>query len=151
VQITRQNDAPERFAGTYHGGAAPTASANAVASNPPHEMLISAPAGAHVIVDCRRMGAPMYGGPGWDGVIELLRRQFHMLSDIASSIHLSTDDTRRALSLSEAEWSAWADFLRNGPMPAKPLLPDLLYRVGMTSYNLATLAEPNLYRPARTW
>ena len=93
----------------------------------------------------------MQKGPGWDGAMDLVRRQLRMLADIASEIHLTTDDTGRALSLSEAEWSAWVDFLRSGPMPAKPRLSELLYRVGVTSYNLASLTEPNLYQPARTW
>lgn len=113
-------------------------------------MLISAPTGGQFTTANRRMGAAMQKGPGWDGAMDLVRRQLRLLSDIASEIHLTTDDTGRALSLSEAEWSAWVEFLRSGPMPAKPRLSDLLYRVGVTSHNLASLTEPNLYQPART-
>ena len=126
-------------------------SATGFATNPPHELLIFAATGGQGILANRRMGAAMQKGQGWDGAVDLVRRQLRMLTDIASEIHLTTDDTGRALSLSEAEWSAWVDFLRSGPMPAKPRLSELLYRVGVTSYNLASLTEPNLYQPARTW
>ena len=34
------------------------------------------------------------------------------------------------LLLNQQEWTDWADFLNEGPLPAEPPLPDMLQRLG---------------------
>lgn len=119
--------------------------------NSPHELLIPAAPQSHSTIGFRPTEARMQMSPRWNGTVDVVRGQFRMLTEIADSIRLSTDDTRRALSLSEAEWSGWAEFMRNGPMPAWPRLPDILHRIGTASFNMATVTEESLYSPVRTW
>ena len=63
---------------------------------------------------------------------------FHVLSD---QINLTPDDRRRALDLDDRAWAAWAAFLRNGPRPAEPPLPVMLFRVGRTTFNLSVIVS----------
>jgi hypothetical protein len=63
---------------------------------------------------------------------------FHHLSD---RISLTPDDRRRALDLTERDWHAWHAFLSDGPMPAQPPLPVMLWRLGHVAFNLVLVAE----------
>jgi hypothetical protein len=56
-------------------------------------------------------------------------------------MRFSEDDRRRALLLSEQEWSAWSEFLDDGPLPAQPQLPVMLRRLGSASHRLAVMAD----------
>jgi hypothetical protein len=56
-------------------------------------------------------------------------------------MQLSEDDQRRVLLLSDTQWSNWADFRQDGPLPAEPQLPVMLRRLGSASHRLAVLAD----------
>ena len=77
----------------------------------------------------------------WIATDNLARSQFQMFSEIGDELHLSGDDQRRVLLLSEQEWSDWSDFRHDGPLPAQPQLPVMLRRLGSASHRLATIAE----------
>ena len=77
----------------------------------------------------------------WDATDNLARDQFAMFSEIGEQMHLSDDDQRRVLLLSEREWADWSDFRHDGPLPAQPHLPVMLRRLGNASHRLATIAE----------
>jgi hypothetical protein len=77
----------------------------------------------------------------WLATDNLARNQFQMFSEIGEQMRLSEDDQRRALLLSEQEWSEWADFRHDGPLPAAPQLPVMLRRLGSASHRLALMAE----------
>lgn len=70
------------------------------------------------------------------------RAQLLMLARLGDALHLSPDDCRRALDLSDPEWQAWRDFRDcRHPLPARPALPDMLRRVARVSFNLGIVAE----------
>ena len=77
----------------------------------------------------------------WLATDNLARSQFQMFSELGEEMQLSEDDRRSALLLSEQEWSAWSDFLDDGPLPAQPQLPVMLRRLGSASHHLAVLAD----------
>ena len=77
----------------------------------------------------------------WIATDTLARSQFQMFSEIGDELHLSGDDQRRVLLLSEQEWSDWSDFRHDGPLPAQPQLPVMLRRLGSASHRLAAIAE----------
>ena len=64
-----------------------------------------------------------------------------MFSQLGEQMQLSEDDQRRVLLLSEQEWSDWADFRQDGPLPAQPQLPVMLRRLGSASHRLAVMAD----------
>jgi hypothetical protein len=82
----------------------------------------------------------------WIATDSLARSQFRMFSEIGEQMHLSDEDQRRVLLLSEREWADWSDYCNNGPLPAEPQLPEMLRRLGNASHRLAVIAERN---PAR--
>jgi hypothetical protein len=71
----------------------------------------------------------------------LTRRQFRLFAELGDAIHLTQDDRRRALALSETQWAAWSGTLHDGPLPAEPGVPDMLCRLGVATYTLSCLAE----------
>jgi hypothetical protein len=77
----------------------------------------------------------------WIATDNLARSQFQVFSDLGAQMHLSEDEQRRALLLSEQEWSEWSDFCQDGPLPAAPQLPVMLLRLGNASHRLAVMAE----------
>jgi hypothetical protein len=77
----------------------------------------------------------------WLATDNLTRNQFHLFSQLGEEMQLSEDDRRRELSLSEQEWSAWSEFLDDGPLPAQPQLPVMLRRLGNASHRLAVMAD----------
>jgi hypothetical protein len=77
----------------------------------------------------------------WCATDNLARSQFQVFSQIGEQMQLSEEARRSALLLSEQEWSDWADFLQDGPLPAQPQLPEMLLRLGNASYRLAVMAE----------
>jgi hypothetical protein len=68
----------------------------------------------------------------------ILPALFHGLGD---QISLTGEDRRRALNLDDQAWTAWTDFLSDGPLPAEPPLPEMLRRLGETAYALSMVAE----------
>ena len=76
------------------------------------------------------------------------RSQLNLFHDLSDRISLTPDDRRRALDLTEGEWRAWHDFLADGPMPARPSLPVMLWRLGRVAFNLTLVAEAR--RPGDT-
>jgi hypothetical protein len=87
------------------------------------------------------MERSMLQNPAWQAVDDLTRAQlamFHTLGDHAS---LTEDDRRRALDLDNRTWTAWRDFLSDGPLPPEPPLPELLRRVGEAAFHLSMTAE----------
>ncbi len=77
----------------------------------------------------------------WLATDNLARSQFRMFNELGEQMRLSEDDQRRALLLSEQEWSAWSDFRQYGPLPAQPQLPVMLRRLGSASHRLAVMAD----------
>jgi hypothetical protein len=77
----------------------------------------------------------------WLATDNLARSQFQMFNELGEQMRLSEDDQRRALLLSEQEWSAWSDFREYGPLPAQPQLPVMLRRLGSASHRLAVMAD----------
>ena len=77
----------------------------------------------------------------WFATDHLARSQFQVFSDIGAQMHLSDDERRRVLLLSEQEWAEWSDFCQDGPLPAQPQLPVMLRRLGSASHRLAVLAD----------
>ena len=77
----------------------------------------------------------------WLATDNLARSQFAVFSELGEQMRLSEDDRRRALLLSEQEWSAWSEFLDDGPLPAQPQLPVMLRRLGSASHRLAVMAD----------
>ena len=69
----------------------------------------------------------------------LLRNQFSTLRSVGVSLALDEDRQRRMLLVPEREWSAWSNFLRDGPLPAHPSAPTMLRRLGAATYRLAAL------------
>jgi hypothetical protein len=77
----------------------------------------------------------------WETTDNLARSQFRIYHDLGDAARIAEEDRRRALLLDRQEWSAWADFMNEGPLPATPPLPDMLQRLGRASYQFAVLAE----------
>lgn len=77
----------------------------------------------------------------WQTTDTLARAQLAMFHGLGDQVRLTEDDRRRALDLDDRTWAAWADFLSDGPLPAEPKLPEMLRRLGETTYTLAMLAE----------
>lgn len=76
----------------------------------------------------------------WIATDNLARSQFQLFSEIGEELHLTDDDQRRVLLLSEQEWSDWSGFRYDGPLPAQPQLPVMLRRLGSASHRLAAIA-----------
>jgi hypothetical protein len=76
--------------------------------------------------------------PAIDNLTRAQLAMFHALGDHAS---LTEDDRRRALDLDNRTWTAWSDFLSDGPLPAEPPLPEMLRRLGETAFHLSMVAE----------
>ena len=77
----------------------------------------------------------------WFATDNLARNQFEVFSELGEQLRLSDDEQRRALLLSEQEWSAWSDFRQDGPLPAQPQLPVMLRRLGSASHRQAVMAD----------
>jgi hypothetical protein len=77
----------------------------------------------------------------WAATDTLTRAQLAMFHGLGDQVRLTEDDRRRALDLDDRTWAAWTDFLSDGPLPAEPKLPEMLRRLGETTYNLAMLAD----------
>jgi hypothetical protein len=77
----------------------------------------------------------------WDATDALTRAQLAMFHTLGDQISLTEDDRRRALDLNDRTWMAWMDFLSDGPLPAEPPLPEMLRRLGATTFNLSVVAE----------
>ncbi|MDR3532140.1 MAG: hypothetical protein P4L90_16515 [Rhodopila sp.] len=77
----------------------------------------------------------------WQATDELTRAQLAMFHTLGDEISLTQDDRRRALNLDERAWVQWVDFLSDGPLPAKPPLPEILRRLAETASNLSIMAE----------
>jgi hypothetical protein len=77
----------------------------------------------------------------WDATDTLTRAQLAMFHTLGDQISLTEDDRRRALDLNDRTWMAWMDFLSDGPLPAEPPLPEMLRRLGATTFNLSVVAE----------
>lgn len=77
----------------------------------------------------------------WQLVDDVARAQLAMFHAVGDKVSLTEDDRRRALGLDDGAWAAWTDFLAAGSLPTAPPLPEMLQRLGQTSYNLSVLAE----------
>jgi hypothetical protein len=77
----------------------------------------------------------------WQATDTLTRAQLAMFHGLGDQIRLTEDDRRRALNLDDRTWSAWTDFLSDGPLPAEPPLPEMLRRLGETTFHLTTVAQ----------
>ena len=72
----------------------------------------------------------------WQAADKLTRAQLTVFHACCDQAGLRGDDRGRALGLDDADWSAWQDFLDDGPLPAAPALPDMLQRIAATSFQL---------------
>jgi hypothetical protein len=77
----------------------------------------------------------------WHATDTLTRAQLAMFHGLGDRVSLTEDDRRRALGLDDRTWAAWTDFLTDGPLPAEPKLPEMLRRLGETTFNLSVAAE----------
>jgi hypothetical protein len=77
----------------------------------------------------------------WDSTDTLARSQFRIYQELGDAAQIAAEDRREALKLDQQEWSHWAEFLNEDPLPATPALPDMLVRLGQASYRLAVLAD----------
>jgi hypothetical protein len=64
-----------------------------------------------------------------------------MVQAMAQQLNLTSDNWRRALNLTDRQWRAWTNFLVKGLLPAEPLPPDMLRRLGEVAFNLSWRAE----------
>jgi hypothetical protein len=83
------------------------------------------------------MERSMLQNPAWQATDELTRTQLAMFHGLGDQISLTGDDRRCALGLDERAWAAWTDFLSDGPLPAEPALPEMLRRLGETTFQLS--------------
>jgi hypothetical protein len=77
----------------------------------------------------------------WDTTDKLARSQLRIYRELGESMRIDEEDCRRVLLLGQREWTDWADFLNEGPLPADPPLPVMLQRLGRATHRLAVLAE----------
>ncbi len=77
----------------------------------------------------------------WPSGGDIARTQLGLFNDLSDRISLTPDDRRRALDLTDGDWRAWHDFLSDGPMPMRPPLPEMLWRLGRVAFNLTLVAE----------
>jgi hypothetical protein len=77
----------------------------------------------------------------WRKTDNLTRAQLDLFHALGDQISLTQDDRRRALNLDDRAWSAWTDFLADGPLPAEPALSEMLRRLGETAFNLSVMAQ----------
>lgn len=72
----------------------------------------------------------------------LARGELRLFDELGAEGALSAEEQRRLLALTEAEWSAWSRFLREGPLPSLPRLPDMLLRLATAAYEIAVRVDP---------
>jgi hypothetical protein len=77
----------------------------------------------------------------WQATDTLTRAQLALFHELGDQISLTQDDRRRTLNLDQRSWAAWMDFLEDGPLPIEPQLPEMLRRLGETTFNLSIVAE----------
>ncbi len=77
----------------------------------------------------------------WETTDNLARSQFQIYRELGDAMGIGEEDRRRVLSLDQQQWTDWAEFMNEGPLPAEPALPVMLQRLGTASYRLAVLAE----------
>lgn len=77
----------------------------------------------------------------WDTTDTLARGQWQIYRELGDAMGLGEDDRRRVLLLDKQQWTDWAEFLNDGPLPAEPPLPVMLRRLGTASHRLAVLVE----------
>jgi hypothetical protein len=87
------------------------------------------------------MECSMLQDPAWQAIDDLIRSQLAMFHSLGDHASLTEADRRRALALDDRTWSAWLDFLYDGPLPPEPPLPEMLRRVGEASFHLSMAAE----------
>jgi hypothetical protein len=87
------------------------------------------------------MECSMLQDPAWQAIDDLTRAQLAMFHSLGDHASLTEDDRRRALALDDRTWSAWRNFLSDGPLPPEPPLPDMLRRVGEAAFHLSMAAE----------
>jgi hypothetical protein len=73
----------------------------------------------------------------WQATDDLTRAQLAMFHSLGDQIGLTHDERGLALGLDERTWTAWVDFMSNGALPAEPSVPQMLRRLGETTFNLA--------------
>jgi hypothetical protein len=83
----------------------------------------------------------MARGSAWRMTDNVARRQFGIFGEISDMTSVPEEDRRHLLDLSEHEWTDWTGFLRDGPLPMNPGLPEMLQRLGEASFWLAVMAE----------
>ncbi len=79
----------------------------------------------------------------------LARMQMRLFGDVGASARLTAEQQRALLELSDQEWTAWQCFLCNGPLPARPGLPEMLVRIGAALHRLAVASEDSPGQPPR--
>ena len=77
----------------------------------------------------------------WETTDNLARSQFRIYRELGDAMGIAEEDHRLVLRLNPQEWTDWAEFLDEGPLPAQPPLPVMLQRLGQASHRLAVLAE----------
>jgi hypothetical protein len=77
----------------------------------------------------------------WETTDRLARSQFEIYRELGDAMGIGQEERRRVLLLNRKEWSDWAEFMDEGPLPAEPPLPVMLQRLGRASHRLTVLAE----------
>ena len=79
------------------------------------------------------------------------RGQMRLFHELGAIGHLTPDDQRRLLALSESEWVAWVRFLRDGPLPPLPRPPEMLLRIAVAAHRVAELLDPDPLGAELVW
>jgi len=74
-------------------------------------------------------------------VDHLVRDQLRLFGTLGDDLAISSDDRRRLLLLSQAEWAAWANVSGPGRLPSTPLPSLMLRRLGAANHRLVAIAE----------
>jgi hypothetical protein len=85
----------------------------------------------------------------WESTDNLARSQFRIYHELGDAMGIGEEDRRQVLLLNRREWTDWAEFLDQGPLPAQPPLPVMLQRLGHASYRLTVMSEQRC-RASRT-
>ena len=81
----------------------------------------------------------------WRAADRLTHAQLALFHSMADRVGLTNDDRRRVLNLDDRTWMAWTNFLVDGGIPADPPLPEMLRRLGQTTFSLSVEAETIMF------
>jgi len=78
---------------------------------------------------------------GTKNLDHLVRDQFRLFGELGDDLAIPPDERRRLLLLSDTEWAAWSGLSGAGRLPAAPMPPLMLLRLGAANHRLVAVAE----------